>query len=233
MKKTDILDLKKLKVDLRNRDEIARASALMRQALGFSAMDCRKALYACGGNVNDAAEYLASGEWMRGKLISWDFPALKKDCAILVSQTDLAETLCWKTLQNCGGNVDLANRKLQGLSALPDPDLKTLKVDLDSPTELSSVALLLHQALGFDIQYCESALFASAGCVNDAAEHLASGKWMSGLLIRWDIPALTASSEKLVALTGLPSHLCFDMLKNCGGNVELALRKIMFKPALP
>jgi len=105
-------------------------------------------------------------------------------------------------------------------------------VDIDDRELTKKAAAWLRKQLGYSQMDCYRALFGSDGDLAKAAEHLASGGWMTGKLISWDWESLSAKSDELSTQTGLPETLCLDLLKKCNGNVELSLRKLFCKPAL-
>lgn len=106
-------------VDLENAEAVKAAAAFLREQLDYSMMECRKAIHVGRGNINEAAEYLASGAWMRSKLISWNWQSLSEKCDQLSAEMGLPETMCMPILKNCCGNLELAKRKLMCLPALP------------------------------------------------------------------------------------------------------------------
>ena len=106
-------------IDLNNLYAVAAAATAMCAALQFDRRDCRRALQVCGGDLDAAAEYLADGGWLFGKVADWDWPSLADNCAHLVARTGMPENQCLETLQDCGGNAALAARKLAGLPVWP------------------------------------------------------------------------------------------------------------------
>jgi hypothetical protein len=110
---------KDTQVDINDQEQVRQVALQLYEALGFSVMDCMLALHSSKGHVGAAAEYLASGKWMGAKLISWNWNSLHEKCAKLTSLTGLPDQLCLGVLKNCAGNLELAQRKLACLPALP------------------------------------------------------------------------------------------------------------------
>lgn len=80
----------------------------------YSMMDCIKALHRTNGDMHQAAESLTDGSWRAGKLISWSRPyTLHEKAKVLAKEFDLSERHCHDVVMNCGGNIDLARRKLK------------------------------------------------------------------------------------------------------------------------
>ena len=110
---------KDTKVDVENTEQMKKAAAWLYETLGFNMMDCFRYLHAAKGDVADAAERLARGEWKTFKLVSWNWESLNAKCKAPAEQTGVSHQVCMETLQNCAGNEELAARKLAGLPALP------------------------------------------------------------------------------------------------------------------
>jgi hypothetical protein len=110
------------RVDPADRETLKKAAAWLRRQLGFGQMDCYRALFGSDGDLATAAEHLATGAWMRSKLISWDWEGLHEKTTQMSMLSGLPESACLPLLKNCNGNLDLAMRKLAGqpaLTALP------------------------------------------------------------------------------------------------------------------
>jgi hypothetical protein len=109
-------------VDINDESELERVAQLLSEALGsgFGLQDCLLSLYLANGSVDEAAEDLVGGICARGqRSVSWNWASLQSACAILVERTGLPAYPCLEKLKDCMGNVDLAERKLKGLPALP------------------------------------------------------------------------------------------------------------------
>lgn len=106
------------RVDPDDRETLKKAAAWLRRQLGFGQMDCYRALYGCEGDLAAAAEHLATGAWMRSKLISWGWDGLTEKMKQMSILSGLSESACLPLLKNCNGNLELAMRKLAGLPAL-------------------------------------------------------------------------------------------------------------------
>lgn len=93
---------------------------LLRQQLddAYSAMECRKALAICGGDLQAAARWLVSGAWQAAKLVSWNWESLHAKSAELAQELDLSADECLRTLKNCSGSLVLARRVLCNLPLL-------------------------------------------------------------------------------------------------------------------
>lgn len=109
----------KMQIDLSNSIAVKETAMLLHNMLDFGVLQCKFALHISNGNVIEASEYLANGNWMSGKSISWNWNSLNKKCTELVTLTGKPEHQCMQILKNCNGNIDLAIRKLSGLPALP------------------------------------------------------------------------------------------------------------------
>jgi len=110
------------RVDINDETELECMALQLHDALGpgFGLQDCILSLYLAEGNVATAAEDLVSGICSRGqRSVSWNFESLAAACETLVERTGLPNSLCLERLKDCMGNMDLAERKLKGLPALP------------------------------------------------------------------------------------------------------------------
>lgn len=107
------------RIDVSDAAAMKEAAKKLHEATQFGVLDCRKALHMENGNLSAAAEYLASGAWMRGKSVSWDWDSLRAKATQLSQSTGIHEAQCLDILKNCGGNAELAKRKLSGLPAWP------------------------------------------------------------------------------------------------------------------
>lgn len=116
------------RIDPTDQDQLGKAAAWLQRELGYSRFECRKALFGSDGDLAAAAERLASGGWMTGKLISWNWESLSSKSKELSAQLGLPETWCLDVLKKCNGNVELAQRKIACL-----PALQRLPVSLDEP----------------------------------------------------------------------------------------------------
>lgn len=116
------------RIDPRDRDQLDKAAAWLQRELGYSRFECRKALFGSDGDIAKAAEHLASGSWMFGKLISWNWESLRSKSEELSAKLGLPETWCLDILKKCNGNVELAKRKIACL-----PALERLPVSFDEP----------------------------------------------------------------------------------------------------
>jgi len=116
------------RIDPNDREQLTKASAWLQRELGYSRFECRKALFGSDGDIAQAAEHLATGSWMLGKLISWNWASLSSKSAELSAKLGLPETWCLDVLKKCNGNVELAQRKIACL-----PALRRLPVSLDDP----------------------------------------------------------------------------------------------------
>lgn len=106
-------------IDINDREALNGAARQLYEALEFPVMECKKALFMKGGNLSEAAEHLASGAWMSGKSVSWNWDSLREKSSQLASESGESEVRCLSVIKNCNGNVALAKRKLAGLPALP------------------------------------------------------------------------------------------------------------------
>jgi hypothetical protein len=116
------------RIDPKDSEQLTKASAWLQRELGYSRFECRKALFGSDGDIAKAAESLAAGGWMFGKLISWNWESLSAKSAELSAKLGLPETWCLDVLKKCNGNVELAQRKIACL-----PALQRLPVSLDEP----------------------------------------------------------------------------------------------------
>lgn len=116
------------RIDPNDREQLTKASAWLQRELGYSRHDCRVALFGSDGDIAQAAEHLATGAWMRSKLISWNWASLSAKSTELSAKLGLPETWCLDILKKCNGNVELAQRKIACL-----PALQHLPVSLDDP----------------------------------------------------------------------------------------------------
>lgn len=87
----------------------------LRELTQFSILDCKRALMSCNNDVEQARRWLAYGNWMGSKLISWDYEALRTKAERLASNLDIAVSRCYEAVQQCGGNESLARDRLLGL----------------------------------------------------------------------------------------------------------------------
>lgn len=88
----------------------------------------------------------------------------------------------------------------------------------------------LHNA--FSAMECKKAL---ASCDNDiarAANWLVAGNWRAGKLITWNSESLKTKSQQLSDQLCRPVSECREVLMNCSGHMELALRRLKGLPAL-
>ena len=91
----------------------------------YSFMECKKALFSCEMDIEKAAVWLTDGTWMAGKLISWDHESLAKDTSELVAQYPRKQVdEVSKVLKHCGGDVELARRKISGQPLLVYPEIE-------------------------------------------------------------------------------------------------------------
>lgn len=102
-----------------NSEDLRVRALELREKTGFTAMDCKKALFTVGGDLEAAKRYLASGAWRAGKLVSWNSDALRAGTVKMQEQTGLAADVCREALMNAGGNIDLAIDQLQYEGKLP------------------------------------------------------------------------------------------------------------------
>lgn len=84
----------------------------LRDLTGFPLMECKKAIHLCEGDLAAAKEWLASGGWRGGKLISWDYAALATKSGQLSEELKLSVEECREALMNAGGNLELAKGQL-------------------------------------------------------------------------------------------------------------------------
>lgn len=96
-------------------------AATLRSALGdaFGILDCKRALMRADGDLAQAANWLASGQWLEGKLVSFDVASLEKKARDLATEVGKPPRDCFIVVRNCAGNVELAKRVLAGLPVWP------------------------------------------------------------------------------------------------------------------
>lgn len=86
----------------------------------FTVSDCAKALASCGGDREQAVEWLTSGKWRLGKSVSWDMESLRQKAKEMVGATGQGEAENLSVLMDCAGNKRMAIRKMKGLNPLAE-----------------------------------------------------------------------------------------------------------------
>jgi translation elongation factor EF-Ts len=84
--------------------------------LVYNVFECKKALLSCGDDVQSAADWLVSGKWRIGKLISENHATLEQVAFLVQAETGRSAAECLTAVRNCKGCFSLALRKVQGLS---------------------------------------------------------------------------------------------------------------------
>jgi hypothetical protein len=87
----------------------------------YSSLQCHRALRINSGDAGRAAKWLTDGEWLNTQMVSWNHVSLAEKAQSLQVELGLHPGVCLATLKACGGQVDLARRKLTGQPLLrPD-----------------------------------------------------------------------------------------------------------------
>ena len=109
---------------------------------------------------------------------------------------------------------------------------------INSPLETFAQRRQSAQALraalddAYGVLVCMKALMACGEDFRRAADWLADGHWLNGVLVEFDHASLTEKSQTLSLETAYPAAQCLSVLKHCAGNVNLARRKLAGLPAL-
>lgn len=95
---------------------------------------------------------------------------------------------------------------------------------------LAHLARLLYDALGIPLMECRKLLWQSGQDLEAAAQLYATGAWRRTKLVSFGAYPDQEVLQQLGAEFGMSAQAFLEVLLDCGGNKELALRKLRNQP---
>ena len=78
----------------------------------YSMMDIRRAFAASNQDPQKTIDYLTDGQWMTGKLVSFNWTKVDEGATFLSEELEIDHQVCYQTICNCAGSIELARLKL-------------------------------------------------------------------------------------------------------------------------